>query len=655
MTADNDWLIGDNDVTEADDCPQTAEPQPDGGRAVPTHAPSSPTAKADRGIMALLGAEPSPQTRPASPDDVRDAERPSHDDANTSTHDNADALTHDDAGARTHRRTDASTHEPTPAIQPDDANAWNISEDDQTPSVENPWNISEGAASTPPSRPGSAPTAADVSDNPWVIDDDAWTHDDADTSTHDDANASMHDDADAWTHDDATQLPTSLPADLPDQTNQPAPDQPPAADPSDPWVGFAEFSGQLDPWGQADDDQQANQSSTTQPDADSTTTDPIWGDMAEPAATTIEPPSEPPDDPWQTDPADTTPPSDAPTLAGTATNDPWGMGDPWDTTPFTADTTPDNAAPTPSPAPDATDGYDDTPDTDDDGQRSRKPIIITLIVAIILAFTACAGFAAYSITQSHRQAEAAQQAEQSRKQREFDATNAYKDAQNTARRLIAEIRDSACKDDKALKQATNQLDTLASKKPASRDAKTVQTMTDKLTASTGDVRNMYDQLMEARIGKLKTRRDTLVKTADGLKDAPKSDDRTRMTNLADTLRNLDITADNQAETAKQCDDLDTLIAKNRKAKEEADKKAKAAKEEQERRKVEEEAQRQAQQQQEQQVTPQPQYTPQYTTPAPQYTPQPQPQYTPQPQPQPQQPSGPTWVPDTGGGNDSSDM
>ena len=54
MTSDNDWLIGDNDVTEADDCPQTAEPQPDGGRAVPTHAPSSPTAKADRGIMALL-------------------------------------------------------------------------------------------------------------------------------------------------------------------------------------------------------------------------------------------------------------------------------------------------------------------------------------------------------------------------------------------------------------------------------------------------------------------------------------------------------------------------------------------------------------------------------------------------------------------------
>ena len=123
-----------------------------------------------------------------------------------------------------------------------------------------------------------------------------------------------------------------------------------------------------------------------------------------------------------------------------------------------------------------------------------------------------------------------------------------------------------------------------------------------------------------------------------------------MPKRADTLRKADITADNQTGIGKQCDDLESLIAKNRKAKEDADRKAKAAKEEQERKKAEEEAQRQAEQQapQQQQYTPlQPQYTPQYT-PAPQ----------PQPQPQvPQQPSGggSTFVPDTGGGSDASDM
>ncbi len=293
----------------------------------------------------------------------------------------------------------------------------------------------------------------------------------------------------------------------------------------------------------------------------------------------------------------------------------------------------------------------DYADEDDNTNDSnRKPIIITVITVLILALLAGGGYAGYSMWQSHQRAQVAQQAEQSRKQHEFEAANAYKDAQASARTLIATIKESAYKDDKTLQQEVEQLETQANAEPSSRDIKTVNTMTDKLKTATSQLQHTYGQLVADHVAKLKTRRDTLVKTADGLKDAPAGEWRDKMLKLADTLRNADITADNQTGIGKQCYDLESLIAKNRKAKEDADRKAKAAKEEQERKKAEEEAQRQAEQQapQQQQYTPpQPQYTPQYT-PAPQ----------PQPQPQvPQQPSGggSTFVPDTGGGSDASDM
>lgn len=296
----------------------------------------------------------------------------------------------------------------------------------------------------------------------------------------------------------------------------------------------------------------------------------------------------------------------------------------------------------------------DYADEDDNTNDSnRKPIIITIITVLILALLAGGGYAGYSMWQSHQRAQIAQQAEQSRKQHEFEAANAYKDAQTAARTLITTIKESAYKDDKTLQQEVEQLETQANAEPSSRDIETVNTMTDKLKTATSQLQHTYGQLVADHVGKLKTRRGTLVKTADGLKDAPAGEWRDKMLKLADTLRNADITADNQTGIGKQCDDLESLIAKNRKAKEDAGRKAKAAKEEQERKKAEEEAQRQAEQQaqQQQQYTPpQPRYTPQYTPEAPQPQPQPQPQV-------PQQPSGggSTFVPDTGGGSDASDM
>ena len=297
-------------------------------------------------------------------------------------------------------------------------------------------------------------------------------------------------------------------------------------------------------------------------------------------------------------------------------------------------------------------------DEDDNANGSnRKPVIIAIITVLILTLLAGGGYAGYSMWQSHQRAQVAQQAEQSRKQHEFEAANAYKDAQASARTLIATIKESAYKDDKTLQQEVEQLETQANAEPSSRDIETVNTMTDKLKNATSRVQHTYGQLVADHVAKLRTRRDTLVKTADGLKDAPAGEWRDKMLKLANALRNADITADNQTGIGKQCDDLESLIAKNRKAKEDADKKAKAAKEEQERKRAEEEAQRQAEQQAQQQQ----QYTPpqqQYTAPQPQYAPQYTPAPQPQPQPQtPQQPSGggSTFVPDTGGGSDASDM
>lgn len=438
-----------------------------------------------------------------------------------------------------------------------------------------------------------------------------------------------------------------MPGTLPSTQPEPVAPQP-SIPPADPWVGFAEFSTQLDPWGQTPD---SGSKPEDDPHASSATT--IWDTASEPAKTACRdtdttPEEHPASDPiWGSAPQEldmqTTEVLDAWQDDSTA-DDPWLMAGYSAQTATSMPMEPDDAHTPPMDMSDYADEDDNTNDS------NRKPIIITVITVLILALLAGGGYAGYSMWQSHQRAQVAQQAEQSRKQHEFEAANAYKDAQASARTLIATIKESAYKDDKTLQQEVEQLETQANAEPSSRDIETVNTMTDKLKTATSQLQHTYGQLVADHVAKLKTRRDTLVKTADGLKDAPAGEWRDKMLKLADTLRNADITADNQTGIGKQCYDLESLIAKNRKAKEDADRKAKAAKEEQERKKAEEEAQRQAEQQapQQQQYTPpQPQYTPQYT-PAPQ----------PQPQPQvPQQPSGggSTFVPDTGGGSDASDM
>lgn len=476
------------------------------------------------------------------------------------------------------------------------------------------------------------------------------TNQNADMLSHDDTDTPWRQDADNPPYEDASER---TPGTLPSTQPEPAAPQP-SAPATDPWVGFAEFSTQLDPWGQTPDsgnrpedgpnvnsattiwdDAEPEPAKTARRDTDTTpeehpASEPIWG-------STPQPDSHEPDmqttevlDTWQDD--------------GTA-DDPWLMAGYSAQTATSMPTEPDDAHTSPMDMSDYADEDDNTNDS------NRKPIIITIITVLILTLLAGGGYAGYSMWQSHQRAQIAQQAEQSRKQHEFEAANAYKATQTAARTLITTIKESAYKDDKTLQQEVEQLETQANTEPSSRDIETVTTMTDKLKTATSQLQHAYDQLVTTHVGKLKTRRDTLVKTADGLKDAPAGEWRDKMLKLANTLRNTDITADNQTGIGKQCDDLESLIAKNRKAKEDADRKAKAAKEEQERKKAEEEAQRQAEQQAQQQQ--------QYTPPQQQYT-APQPQYTlaPQPQPQaPQQPSGggSTFVPDTGGGNDASDM
>ena len=478
------------------------------------------------------------------------------------------------------------------------------------------------------------------------------TNQNADMLSHDDTDTPWRQDANNPPYEDASErTPGTLPS------TQPEPAAPhPSAPATDPWVGFAEFSTQLDPWGQTPD---SGSKPANDPHASSATT--IWGDTAsEPAKTACRdtdttPEKHPASDPiWGSAPQEldmqTTEVLDTWQDDSTA-DDPWLMAGYSAQTATSMPVEPDDAHTPPM-------DMSDYVDEDDNANGSnRKPVIIAIITVLILTLLAGGGYAGYSMWQSHQRAQVAQQAEQSRKQHEFEAANAYKDAQASARTLIATIKESAYKDDKTLQQEVEQLETQANAEPSSRDIETVNTMTDKLKNATSRVQHTYGQLVADHVAKLRTRRDTLVKTADGLKDAPAGEWRDKMLKLANALRNADITADNQTGIGKQCYDLESLIAKNRKAKEDADKKAKAAKEEQERKRAEEEAQRQAEQQAQQQQ----QYTPpqqQYTAPQPQYAPQYTPAPQPQPQPQtPQQPSGggSTFVPDTGGGSDASDM
>lgn len=673
--ADNSWLIGDNDVADPGTAPVDdmldTEPEPVKPPEKDPSASQSSPIRQDAGIMALLHAE-------------------SHDDASISSHHHADEQQRADINEAIYESTKTLQHETVDMSSRQHAESQNHDDamtrnDGYADMQGNPWDITDDMP-LPPSNTSEHHVYGQSSDNhavespignPWQIDDNASTHDDGSTPARDDtetrqrnhANAFHHDDssmrtnqnADMLSHDD-TDTPWRQDANNPPYedasertpgtlpSTQPEPAAPhPSAPATDPWVGFAEFSTQLDPWGQTPD---SGSKPENDPHASSATT--IWGDTAsEPAKTARRDTDTTPEEHPASDPIWGSAPQE-PDMQTTEVLDTWQddstADDPWLMAGYSAQTAtsmptePDDAH---TPPMDMSDYVDEDDNTND---SNRKPVIITIIIVLILALLAGGGYAGYSMWQSHQRAQVAQQAEQSRKQHEFEAANAYKDAQASARTLITTIKESAYKDDKTLQQEVEQLETQANAEPSSRDIETVNTMTDKLKNATSRVQHTYGQLVADHVAKLKTRRDTLVKTADGLKDAPAGEWRDKMLKLANALRNADITADNQTGIGKQCDDLESLIAKNRKAKEDADKKAKAAKEEQERKRAEEEAQRQAEQQaqQQQQYTPpQPQYTPQYT-PAPQ----------PQPQPQvPQQPSGggSTFVPDTGGGSDASDM
>ncbi|RYQ41917.1 hypothetical protein [Bifidobacterium pseudolongum] len=680
--ADNSWLIGDNDVADPGTAPVDdmldTEPEPVKPPEKDPSASQSSPIRQDAGIMALLHAE-------------------SHDDASISSHHHADEQQRADINEAIYESTKTLQHETVDVPSRQHAESQNHDDamtrnDGYADMQGNPWDITDDMP-LPPSNTSEHHVYGQSSDNhavespignPWQIDDNASTHDDGSTPARDDtetrqrnhANTFHHDDssmrtnqnADMLSHDD-TDTPWRQDANNPSYedasertpgtlpSTQPEPAAPhPSAPATDPWVGFAEFSTQLDPWGQTPD---SGSKPANDPHASSATT--IWGDTAsEPAKTACRdtdttPEKHPASDPiWGSAPQEldmqTTEVLDTWQDDSTA-DDPWLMAGYSAQTATSMPVEPDDAHTPPM-------DMSDYVDEDDNANGSnRKPVIIAIITVLILTLLAGGGYAGYSMWQSHQRAQVAQQAEQSRKQHEFEAANAYKDAQASARTLIATIKESAYKDDKTLQQEVEQLETQANAEPSSRDIETVNTMTDKLKNATSRVQHTYGQLVADHVAKLRTRRDTLVKTADGLKDAPAGEWRDKMLKLANALRNADITADNQTGIGKQCYDLESLIAKNRKAKEDADKKAKAAKEEQERKRAEEEAQRQAEQQAQQQQ----QYTPpqqQYTAPQPQYAPQYTPAPQPQPQPQtPQQPSGggSTFVPDTGGGSDASDM
>lgn len=691
VLSDNSWLIGDNDVADLEtahvDNMLDAEPAPvDTPEKEPASSQPLPI-REDTGIMALLHSESGKTNH-----DRENTTTLSYENASMSSHHHVSEQRRSDLNKSKNKSMSTPQHENTDMssrqyAEPQNHNDAVTQTEKHMDTGGNPWDITDDKMVSPSkihkpqtySEPSGSRAVESPIGNPWQIDDNASTHDDGSTPARDDtetrqrnhantfhhdddsmrinknADMSLHDDTDTPWRQDAEEPPYEdasehMPGTLPSTRPEPVAPQP-SIPTADPWVGFAEFSTQLDPWGQTPD---SGSKPEDDPHASSATT--IWDTASEPAKTACRDTDTTPEEHPASDPIWGSAPHE-PDMQTTEVLDTWQddstADDPWLMARYSAQTAtsmptePDDAHASPMDMSDYADEDDNTNDS------NRKPIIITIITVLILALLAGGGYAGYSMWQSHQRAQIAQQAEQSRKQHEFEAANAYKDAQTAARTLITTIKESAYKDDKTLQQEVEQLETQANAEPSSRDIETVNTMTDKLKTATSQLQHTYGQLVADHVGKLKTRRGTLVKTADGLKDAPAGEWRDKMLKLADTLRNADITADNQTGIGKQCDDLESLIAKNRKAKEDAGRKAKAAKEEQERKKAEEEAQRQAEQQaqQQQQYTPpQPRYTPQYTPEAPQPQPQPQPQV-------PQQPSGggSTFVPDTGGGSDASDM
>ena len=284
-------------------------------------------------------------------------------------------------------------------------------------------------------------------------------------------------------------------------------------------------------------------------------------------------------------------------------------------------------------------GDDYADDEEDDENRRRIIRIIIIVIGAILGVTvlAGAGWIGYTAYVNNQQEQAQQAAEQERQNNLEKAQASYQDAVAAANTLIQQVGDSPVADDESLKEPLDAVNSLLEDKPSGEKPKPYSTAADKLDDAVDDLQSAYTDAMQALLeSRTKTLSD-LIGKADGLGDAPDSDDKKRMQELAADWRDrLDgLTVDDLSDVDKAVSDLQSLTDK-----------VQQAKTDEENRKAQEEAQKQAEQEAQQQAQQQQSYTPDYSyvpyyPPQQNYTPQapaaPQPDTTPQEPPAIQQP------------------
>lgn len=292
-----------------------------------------------------------------------------------------------------------------------------------------------------------------------------------------------------------------------------------------------------------------------------------------------------------------------------------------------------------------------TTDSEGDGGRIRKIIIMVVVILAGIALLCGGGYYAYS-TYTHAQAEKARQVEIQKKQDSLTkAQNNWDKRVADAKDLIKEIKNSLVKDDKTTLGECDKLSKATEGNPMTEAA--IGKKMKALNAQYKATDNAYRKALQSKSVDVSNKLKSLIDQAGKLGDAPDSSDKKTMNSLVKQWKDTQVTADNVADANKAVSSLQDVVGKVSKSKTDADNARKA--EEEAKRKAEEEAQAQAQQQQQSQqtYTPQRQYTYTYT-PQRQYTAPRQQQSTPSAPTAPSTPSTPSQ-PSTGGDGNSGVM
>lgn len=295
-----------------------------------------------------------------------------------------------------------------------------------------------------------------------------------------------------------------------------------------------------------------------------------------------------------------------------------------------------------------------TTDGEGDGGRTRKIIIMVVVILAGIALLCGGGYYAYS-TYTHAQAEKARQVEIQKKQDSLTkAQNNWDKRVSDAKDLIKEIKNSLVKDDKTTLGECDKLSKATEGNPMTEAA--IGKKMKALNAQYKATDNAYRKALQSKSTDVSNKLKSLIDQAGKLGDAPDSSDKKTMNSLVKQWKDTQVTADNVADANKAVSSLQDVVGKVSKAKTDADNAKKA---EEDKKKAEEEAkkqQEQAQQQSQQTYTPQRQYTYTYT-PQRQYTAPRQQQSTPSTPSAPSTPSTPATPsqPSTGGDGNSGVM